>query len=94
MRDLAASPHTARHVSTKLAAHFVSDDPPPALVAKLEKTYLDSGGRLDEMARALITAPEAWDPAPPSSRPPTSSRSRPGGPWAPSRRRSASWRRC
>jgi uncharacterized protein (DUF1800 family) len=44
MRDLAASPHTARHVSTKLAAHFVSDTPPPALVARLEKTYLDSGG--------------------------------------------------
>jgi len=64
MRDLAASPHTARHVSTKLAAHFVSDTPPPALIARLEKTYLDSGGRLDEMARALVTAPEAWDPAP------------------------------
>lgn len=64
MRDLAASPHTARHVSTKLAAHFVSDEPPPALVARLQKTYLDSGGRLDEMARALIAAPEAWDPAP------------------------------
>lgn len=64
MRDLAASPHTARHLSTKLAAHFVSDTPPPALVARLEKTYLDSGGRLDELARALVTAPEAWDPAP------------------------------
>ena len=64
MRDLAASPHTARHVSTKLAAHFVSDTPPPALVARLEKTYLDTGGRLDEMARALVAAPEAWDPAP------------------------------
>ena len=64
MRDLAASPHTARHVSTKLAAHFVSDAPPPALVARLEKTYLDSGGRLDEMARALVSAPEAWVPAP------------------------------
>jgi uncharacterized protein (DUF1800 family) len=64
MRDLAASPHTARHVSTKLAAHFVSDTPPPALVARLQKTYLDSGGRLDELARALVAAPEAWDPAP------------------------------
>ena len=64
MADLAASPHTARHVATKLAAHFVSDDPPPALVARLEKSYLDSGGRLDELARALVTAPEAWDPAP------------------------------
>lgn len=64
MRDLAASPHTARHVSTKLATHFVSDTPPPALVARLEKAYLDTGGRLDEVARALVAAPEAWDPAP------------------------------
>ena len=64
MRDLAASPHTARHVATKLATHFVSDDPPPALVARLEKSYLDSDGRLDELARTLVTAPEAWDPAP------------------------------
>src|SRR4051812_22399008 len=47
MRDLAASPHTADHLSTKLAAHFVSDTPPPALVARLRKAYLDSDGRLD-----------------------------------------------
>ena len=64
MADLAVSPHTARHVATKLAAHFVNDAPPPALVARLEKSYLDSGGRLDDLARALVTAPEAWDPAP------------------------------
>lgn len=64
MRDLAASPHTARHVATKLAVHFVSDDPPPALVGRLEKSFVDSGGRLDDLARALVTAPEAWDPAP------------------------------
>lgn len=64
MADLAASPHTARHVATKLAVHFVSDTPPPTLVARLEKRYLDSGGRLDELARALVNSPEAWDPAP------------------------------
>jgi uncharacterized protein (DUF1800 family) len=64
MRDLAASPQTARHVATKLAVHFVGDDPPPALVARLEKSFNDSGGRLDDLARALVNAPEAWDPAP------------------------------
>jgi uncharacterized protein (DUF1800 family) len=64
MRDLAASPQTAHHVATKLAVHFVGDDPPPTLVARLEKSFNDSGGRLDELARALVTAPEAWDPAP------------------------------
>lgn len=64
MADLAASRHTARHLATKLAVHFVSDAPPPALVARLERSYRTSGGRLDELARALVTAPEAWDPAP------------------------------
>ncbi|KRA58672.1 hypothetical protein ASD79_14965 [Caulobacter sp. Root655] len=64
MRDLAASPQTARHVATKLAVHFVGDDPPPALVARLEKSFNDSGGRLDDLARALVNAPESWDPAP------------------------------
>jgi len=63
MKDLAANPHTAKHLATKLARHFVSDDPPPALTARLERAYLESGGRLDVVAKALITAPEAWDPA-------------------------------
>ncbi|EJL28729.1 hypothetical protein PMI01_03489 [Caulobacter sp. AP07] len=64
MRDLAAGSQTARHVATKLAVHFVGDDPPPALVARLERSFSDSGGRLDDLARTLVTAPEAWDPAP------------------------------
>jgi uncharacterized protein (DUF1800 family) len=62
MADLAASPHTARHLSTKIARHFVSDDPPPALVDRLTKAYLAGGGRLDEVAATLIRSPEAWDP--------------------------------
>ena len=62
LRDLAAHPATAHHLSVKLARHFVADDPPPALVARLERTYTASGGRLDRMAEALIDAPEAWEP--------------------------------
>ncbi len=64
MADLAASPHTARHLATKIARHFVSDDPPPALVDRLTQAYLASGGRLDVVARALINSPEAWSPTP------------------------------
>jgi uncharacterized protein (DUF1800 family) len=63
MTDLAASPHTAKHLSTKIARHFVSDDPPPALVDRLARSYLASGGRLDEVAATLIRSPEAWAPA-------------------------------
>lgn len=62
MRDLAASPWTARHVATKLARHFVADEPPASLVKTLEDSFIASGGRLDRLAHALIDAPEAWAP--------------------------------
>ena len=51
---------TAHHIATKLAVHFVSDAPDPALVAKLEKTFHETGGDLAAVSRALIEAPEAW----------------------------------
>jgi uncharacterized protein (DUF1800 family) len=58
--DIAAHPATARHIATKLAAHFVADQPPPSLVERLERRYLDTNGDLKEVAKALVTAPEAW----------------------------------
>ena len=64
LRDLAAHPATARHLSRKIARHFVADDPPPALVARLETAWLGSGGDLAVVAEALIDAPQAWDPTP------------------------------
>jgi len=60
LRDLAANTRTARHLATKIARHFVADDPPPSLVARLEASWRGSGGRLDAVAKALITAPETW----------------------------------
>ncbi len=63
MKNLAASPHTARHIAVKLARHFVADDPPPSLVAALTRTYLDTGGDLGRVAHTLVTSPEAWEPA-------------------------------
>ncbi len=62
LEDLAASPKTAEHLSRKLAAHFVADNPPPALVARLKTTYIKSNGDLSAMAETLIDAPEAWEP--------------------------------
>lgn len=64
LRDVATSPATARHVATKLARHFVADDPPPALVQRLADTFLQTGGDLPRVYRALVTAPEAAAPAP------------------------------
>jgi uncharacterized protein (DUF1800 family) len=62
MKDLAASPHTAHHIAVKLASHFVADDPPPSLVARLEATYNGTGGDLAQVAKALVASPEAWSP--------------------------------
>jgi uncharacterized protein (DUF1800 family) len=60
LQALARHPATARHVATKLARHFVADDPPLALVDKLSKRFLDTQGNLKEMAKALVAAPESW----------------------------------
>ena len=62
--DLAAKPATARFVCGKIARHFVADDPPPALAARLEATWMATGGDLGRVAEALIDAPEAWAPQP------------------------------
>jgi len=62
LHDLATSPATGRHIAVKLAKHFVADDPPPSLVARLERSFNGSGGRLDQVAATLIEAPEAWAP--------------------------------
>ena len=64
LTDLAAKPQTARFVCTKIARHFVADEPSPALVARLETAWRSSNGDLARLAEALISAPEAWDPAP------------------------------
>ena len=64
LRDLARHPSTARFVSTKLARHFVADDPPPALVERLAQTWRRSDGQLAEVTRELVRSPDAWDAAP------------------------------
>ena len=60
LRDLALHPATATFVSTKLARHFVADEPPPALVERLAATWLRTGGDLPSVYRELVRSPEAW----------------------------------
>jgi uncharacterized protein (DUF1800 family) len=64
LHDFAQHPATARFLATKLARHFVADDPPPALVERLARAYTASGGELSAVYRELIAAPEAWSPPP------------------------------
>ncbi len=60
LADLARHPSTAVHVARKLARHFVADDPPEELVARLAQRFRDSDGDLKALAKALVEAPEAW----------------------------------
>ena len=60
LNDLARHPSTARHLATKLARHFLSDEPPAALVDRLARAYTASEGNLSAVYRALITWDEAW----------------------------------
>lgn len=59
---LAGHPATASHVAHKLARHFVSDDPPKALVDKLASTFRTTDGDLAAVSTALIEAKESWAP--------------------------------
>jgi uncharacterized protein (DUF1800 family) len=63
LADLARHTATAHHIAQKLACHFVADTPPPSLVAKLAKAFMDSDGNLKTVAKALVNADEAWTPA-------------------------------
>lgn len=60
LRDLAVHPATARHLSLKLARHFVSDTPPLALVERMSAAFLRSGGSLPALYRAMIDDDDAW----------------------------------
>jgi uncharacterized protein (DUF1800 family) len=62
LADLARQPATALHVATKLARHFVADDPPPTLVETLRAKFVETDGDLWQVSRALVTAPESWAP--------------------------------
>jgi uncharacterized protein (DUF1800 family) len=58
--DLARNPSTARHIATKLARHFIADDPPAAAITRLQLAFQDSEGDLPTVYGALIAEPEVW----------------------------------
>jgi uncharacterized protein (DUF1800 family) len=58
---LARSPATARHIGYELAQYFVADDPPPALVRRLAKRFLDTDGDIRAVLDTLFHSPEFWD---------------------------------
>jgi uncharacterized protein (DUF1800 family) len=60
LSDIARHPSTAKFIATKFVRHFVADDPPPVLVARLQDVFRKSDGDLLKMTLALIDSDEAW----------------------------------
>ncbi|MBI1777326.1 MAG: DUF1800 domain-containing protein [Proteobacteria bacterium] len=60
LRMLARHPATARHIATKLARHFIADDPPEAAVQRLVRVFTESEGDLGALALTLVRSSEAW----------------------------------
>jgi uncharacterized protein (DUF1800 family) len=63
LKMLARHPATAHHLATKLVTHFVSDEPPPRLVAEISDVFLATDGDLRAVTRALFTSELFYDRA-------------------------------
>jgi len=55
---VARHPSTASFVSRKIAQYFVADAPPPALVERMARRFIDSDGYIAEVLRTMIESPE------------------------------------
>jgi uncharacterized protein (DUF1800 family) len=60
LKMLANQPATAKFISTKLARHFVSDNPPQMLVDRMAQKFESSGGDIRAVLRTMIYSPEFW----------------------------------
>ncbi len=60
LKMLASQPATAHFISAELARHFVSDNPPPALVDRMTKSFTASNGDIRVVLRTMIYSPEFW----------------------------------
>lgn len=62
LQMLARHPSTAHHIATKLARHFLADDPPTSAIDALAQTFTDTNGDLTAVCRTMIALPQAWEP--------------------------------
>jgi uncharacterized protein (DUF1800 family) len=60
LADIARHRSTAKFIATKFVRHFVADDPPPVLVARLQDVFTRTDGDLKALAVALVDSNEAW----------------------------------
>jgi uncharacterized protein (DUF1800 family) len=60
---VAHDPHTARFIARKLAIRFVSDNPPPALVDRAARRFVETDGDIREVVRTIATSSEFFSHA-------------------------------
>ncbi len=60
LNDLARHRATATFLATKLARHFVADEPPGELVERLATVFRDTDGDLGAVTLALVDSPQPW----------------------------------
>lgn len=60
LKDLAAHPATAQHLSAKLARHFISDEPNAELVSAMAKQWHNTNGNLSAVLSTMIEHPASW----------------------------------
>ena len=60
LKDLAIHSSTAEHIATKLAQHFIADQPPASAIAALKDSFLTSGGDLPSLYRTLLNLDVLW----------------------------------
>jgi uncharacterized protein (DUF1800 family) len=60
LKMLANHPNTAKFISTEIARHFVSDNPPPALVERMAANFSSTHGDIHSLLRTMIYSPEFW----------------------------------
>jgi uncharacterized protein (DUF1800 family) len=62
LKLLANDPATMRHVSHKLCARFVTDDPPDGCVDDAAAVWRASRGDITAVVRAIVQSPDFWAP--------------------------------
>ena len=59
---LASQPATMHHISAKLCARFVSDDPPDGCIDAAVRAWQASNGDIRQVLLAIFHSPEFWAP--------------------------------
>lgn len=57
---LARHASTARFISRKLATRFVADNPPPALIGRMARTFTKTGGDIRATLETMLASKEFW----------------------------------